>query len=100
MNATPPAELAQSALDEAVRSAREAFAAAADLDELAAVKPTHLGDGSPVLRARRMIGSLDAKDRAAAGKRVNEARQAIQSAYRSEEHTSELQSRENLVCRL
>src|SRR5690606_41942583 len=64
-----------------VRSAREAFAAAADLDELAAVKPTHLGDGSPVLRARRMIGSLDAKDRAAAGKRVNEARQAIQSAY-------------------
>jgi len=81
MNATPPAELAQSALDEAVQSAREAFAAAADLEALAAVKPAHLGDGSPVLRARRKIGSLDGKDRAAAGKRVNEARQAIQTAY-------------------
>src|SRR3712207_7368728 len=55
------AALSAEALDAAVRAATEAFAAAADLEALAAVRPAHL---------------------------------------RSEEHTSELQSRQYLVCRL
>jgi len=81
MNPKPSAELAPATLTAAVKAARQAFDAAADLDALAAVKPAHLGDSSPVLLARRQIGGLDGKEKAAAGKRVNEARVAIQSAY-------------------
>ncbi|MGH3466538.1 MAG: phenylalanine--tRNA ligase subunit alpha [Thermocrispum sp.] len=81
MNPTPPAALTQSALTAAVKAAKEAFAGAADLAALAAVKPAQLGDSSPVLRARRQIGSLDGKDKASAGKRVNQARVAVQAAY-------------------
>ncbi|NIJ11529.1 phenylalanyl-tRNA synthetase alpha chain [Saccharomonospora amisosensis] len=73
--------LAPETLQAAIKSAEEEFAAAADLDELAAVKPAHLGDNSPLLLARRAIGSLPKDGKAEAGKRVNEARQAIQTAF-------------------
>lgn len=69
------------ALRRAVEAAGEAFAGAADLDELGAVKPAHLGEQSPVLRARREIGALSKDRKAEVGKRVNEARQEIQAAY-------------------
>ncbi|GAA4614969.1 phenylalanine--tRNA ligase subunit alpha [Saccharopolyspora hordei] len=75
------AALSPETLDRAVVEASKAFAAAADLEELAAVKPAHLGDRSPLLTARREIGALPPKARADAGKRVNKAREAIQSAY-------------------
>jgi phenylalanyl-tRNA synthetase alpha chain len=75
------AALAPEALDAAVQSAREAFAAAADLDALASAKPSHLGDRSPVLLARREIGALPPAAKAEAGKRVNEAQTAIKSAF-------------------
>ena len=75
------AALAPETLDRAAEDARGAFAAASDLDELAAAKPAHLGDRSPLLTARREIGALAPQARADAGKRVNEAQKAIQSAY-------------------
>src|SRR5438067_13010807 len=73
--------LDQAALDEAVAAAEKAFAGATDLDALAAVKHQHLGDRAPVGLARREIGALPPAAKADAGKRVNEARAAIQSAY-------------------
>jgi phenylalanyl-tRNA synthetase alpha chain len=73
--------LAQAALDDAVSAAEKAFAAAGDLDALAAVKHQHLGDRAPVSLARREIGSLPPAAKADAGKRVNEARAAVQAAY-------------------
>ena len=73
--------LAPEALDQAVAEAEKAFAAAADLDALAAVRPAHLGDRAPVSLARREIGSLPPAARAEAGKRVNAARAAITQAY-------------------
>ncbi|GAA1218870.1 phenylalanine--tRNA ligase subunit alpha [Prauserella alba] len=73
--------LAPETLQAAVTAAEQAFAAAADLDELASVKPAHLGDQAPVPQARRAIGSLPKEAKAEAGKRVNEARQAVQTAY-------------------
>ena len=76
-----PALLDQAALDQAVAAAREAFAAASDVDSLLAVRPQHLGDRAPVSLARREIGSLPPQARADAGRRVNEARAAIQQAY-------------------
>lgn len=73
--------LAQETLTAAVEQATTAFARTADLDELAASKPAHLGEQSPVLRARRQIGSLPGEQKADAGKRVNAARAEIQSAF-------------------
>src|SRR2546423_3829883 len=73
--------LDQAALDDAVAAAEKAFAGASDLDALTALKPAHLGDRAPVSLARREIGSLPPAAKADAGKRVNEARAAIQSAF-------------------
>ncbi|WP_216206712.1 phenylalanine--tRNA ligase subunit alpha [Amycolatopsis aidingensis] len=75
------ASLAPETLQAAVRAAEEEFAAAADLDALAAVKPAHLGDQAPLLLARRQIGSLPKAEKAEAGKRVNEAMRAAQAAF-------------------
>ena len=75
------AALAPETLQRAVADAREAFDAATDLDDLAAAKPAHLGERSPLLTARREIGALAPQARADAGKRVNESREAIQGAY-------------------
>ncbi|RBM19495.1 phenylalanine--tRNA ligase subunit alpha [Prauserella sp. PE36] len=73
--------LASEKLEAAVKAAEEEFAAAADLDALAGVKPAHLGDQAPLSLARREIGSLPKERKAEAGKRVNEARQTVQAAY-------------------
>ena len=66
------AALSPEALDDAVADAPEAFAAARDLEALAAVKPAHLGDRAPVLLARRELGALPpagARRRRQAGQR-------------------------------
>jgi phenylalanyl-tRNA synthetase alpha chain len=75
------AALAPEALAQAVEDAEKAFARAADLEELAAAKPAHLGDRSPLLSARREIGALPPKARAEAGKRLNSSRTAVQAAF-------------------
>ena len=77
----PAALLDQAALDEAVAAAEKAFADAADLDALTAVRHQHLGDRAPVSLARREIGSLPPAAKSDAGRRVNAARAAIQSGY-------------------
>lgn len=75
------AALAPEALKAAVTEAEAAFNGATDLAELAATKPVHLGERSPVIAARREIGALPPAAKAEAGKRVNEARAAVQSAF-------------------
>jgi phenylalanyl-tRNA synthetase alpha chain len=73
--------LSQEALTAAVGAARSAFDQAADLDALARAKTEHLGDRSPIAVARQALGSLAKTERADAGRRVNEARTAAQSAF-------------------
>jgi len=75
------ATLSGEQLDAAVRQALAAFAAAPDLEALAAAKVAHLGDRAPVLLARRELGALPPQARADAGKRVNAARATVQQAY-------------------
>src|SRR5882757_8992214 len=75
------AALAPETLKAAVEQAHEAFAEAADLDQLAAVRPAHLGERSPLLTARREIGALPPAARSEAGKRVNEAQSEIRAAF-------------------
>ncbi|HVE73819.1 MAG TPA: phenylalanine--tRNA ligase subunit alpha [Mycobacteriales bacterium] len=57
------------------------FAAATTLDELAQARTSTLGDRAPVPQARRHLGELPAAEKADAGKRVNEALQALQGGY-------------------
>ncbi len=73
--------LDQAALDDAVAAAEKAFAEAADLDALTALRPAHLGDRAPVSLARREIGALPPAAKADAGARVNAARAAVQAAH-------------------
>jgi phenylalanyl-tRNA synthetase alpha chain len=73
--------LDQTALDAAIADAERAFAAATDPDALAALRPQHLGDRAPVSLARREIGALPPAAKSEAGKRVNEARRAVEAAF-------------------
>jgi len=73
--------LDQASLDDVVAQAQKAFDGATDVDALVALRPQHLGDRAPVSLARREIGALPPHAKADAGKRVNEARAAIQAAY-------------------
>ena len=76
-----PVLLDQAALDDAVAAAEKAFAGAADLDALTALRPAHLGDKAPVSLARREIGGLPPAAKADAGARVNAARAAVQAVH-------------------
>jgi len=69
------------ALDDAVAEASQAFLGAPTPDDLTGLKHLHLGDRSPVSLARREIGALPPAAKADAGKRVNQARAAIQAAF-------------------
>src|SRR3954465_13589246 len=68
-------------LADVVDRGRAAFAAATTLDELAAAHTAHLGGRPPVALARRALGALPPQASADAGRRVNEALQALQAAY-------------------
>src|SRR5215831_1952531 len=81
--------LDQAALDDALAGAEKAFAGASDLDALTALRPAHLGDRAPVSLARREIGTLPPAAKADAGKRVNEARAAIQAAFEARQASLE-----------
>ncbi|MDH2392647.1 phenylalanine--tRNA ligase subunit alpha [Streptomyces sp. HNM0663] len=57
-----------------------AFAAAGDLEALAAAKVAHAGGASPLALANREIGALPPHAKAEAGKRVGQARGAVNKA--------------------
>ncbi len=69
-------ERIEQARDEAI----EAVTAAEDLDALRAVKAAHAGDRSPLALANREIGALPPHAKADAGKRVGQARGAVNKA--------------------
>ena len=70
-----------SELTKAVEAARQAFAAATNLEELAVARREHLGDDAPISRARRALGSLPKNERKDAGRLVNQARGEAEKAY-------------------
>jgi phenylalanyl-tRNA synthetase alpha chain len=92
------AALSPDALDSAVRDAEKAFAAAADLEALAALRSAHVGDRSAVRLAKREIGALPPQARKDAGRRVNEALSAVNAAF-EERRTTLLAEREARVLR-
>ena len=70
-----------SELTEAVEAARQAFAAATNLEELAVARREHLGDDAPISQARRALGSLPKNERKDAGRLVNQARGEAEKVY-------------------
>lgn len=72
-----------SELTEAVEAARQAFAAATNLEELAVARREHLGDDAPISQARRALGSLPKNERKDAGRLVNQVRGEAEKAYAS-----------------
>ncbi|MDY6049810.1 MAG: phenylalanine--tRNA ligase subunit alpha [Corynebacterium sp.] len=78
---TPGIEITEDNLNAAADAAVAAFAAAADVDELAAAHKAHLGDGAPVIAARQALGSLPRDQRKDAGRIVNMARGRVEKAY-------------------
>ncbi|WP_040336541.1 phenylalanine--tRNA ligase subunit alpha [Candidatus Blastococcus massiliensis] len=75
------AALSQEALDDALARGVAAFTAAADLEQLAAVRPDHLGDRAPLLLARRELGALPPAARSDAGKRLNSVLGELKQRY-------------------
>ncbi|MFE2432566.1 phenylalanine--tRNA ligase subunit alpha [Streptomyces sp. NPDC059373] len=66
-----------------------AIASAADLDELREVKVAHAGDRSPLALANREIGALPPHAKAEAGKRVGQARGAVNQALKARQEVLE-----------
>jgi phenylalanyl-tRNA synthetase alpha chain len=75
------AALSQEALDDALAQGVAAFSNAADLEQLAAVRPDHLGDRAPLLLARRELGALPPAARSDAGKRLNSVLGELKKGY-------------------
>jgi len=83
------AALQPAAIDTNVDAALAAFAAAQDLDGLKAARLAHDGDRSPLALANREIGALPPAARAAAGKRVGDARRTVRDAHAARERQLE-----------
>ncbi|MEE6289060.1 phenylalanine--tRNA ligase subunit alpha [Georgenia sp. MJ173] len=76
----PLSPLDAAGLATAVEQALAAFETAGTLEELKSARLAHTGDRSPLTLANREIGRLEAKDKAAAGKNLGQARGRIQQA--------------------
>ncbi len=86
-----PDLLAPEALERAREQALAAFIAAQSIEALAATRTAHIGDRSPVARARKAIGGLPGIEKADAGKRVNVAASAVQAAFEQRKQALELE---------
>src|SRR5919197_2041053 len=79
------AALQPDAIEANVAAAVQAFAAARNFDELKSARLAHDGDRAPLALANREIGALPPAARAAAGKRVGEARTTVKRAHAARE---------------
>nr|WP_221333711.1 phenylalanine--tRNA ligase subunit alpha [Nocardia transvalensis] len=73
--------MSEESLSAAAAAAEKAFAAAADLDALAAAKTEHMSGKSPIALAQRAVGALPKEEKSDAGKRVNVARSRVSEAF-------------------
>jgi phenylalanyl-tRNA synthetase alpha chain len=87
----------EQAVGRAVDEALDAVQAAADLDELKAVRLTHAGDRSPLALANRRIGSLEKSQKAAAGKLMGQARGRVNKALSARTEVLEAERAERIL---
>lgn len=93
--AVSPLEAA--AVAAAVESALDAITAAADLDDLKAVRLAHAGDRSPLALANREIGALPPSAKAEAGARVGKARAQVAAALTAREEVLQAEREERML---
>ena len=84
-------------IDRAKDEAIAAIAAAADLDARREVKAAHAGDRSPLALANREIGALPPQAKAEAGKRVGQARGAVNKALKLRQEELERERDERVL---
>ncbi|MFB4197419.1 phenylalanine--tRNA ligase subunit alpha [Streptomyces carpaticus] len=84
-------------IDRAREAALGAIAAASDLDALREVKAAHAGDRSPLALANREIGALPPQAKAEAGKRVGQARGAVNKALKARQEELEAERDERVL---
>ena len=94
MSDTPQIELTEEALGAAADKAIAAFDAAETLDELAAARREHLGDGGYIPQARQSLGQLPKDQRKSAGKAVNMARGKMEKRFAQVKDVLEQKARE------
>ncbi|MFI7245096.1 phenylalanine--tRNA ligase subunit alpha [Streptomyces qinglanensis] len=85
------------AIDRARDEALDAVAAAGDLEALREVKAAHAGDRSPLALANREIGALPPQAKAEAGKRVGQARGAVNKALKARQEELERERDERVL---
>ena len=74
-----------------------AIAGATDLDELKRVRTEHAGDRSPLALANREIGALPPQARKDAGKRVGQARGAVNQALAKRQAELEVEAEQRML---
>ena len=84
-----PKELEPSAIDAMEQSALDAIENASNLEELKAVKLSHVGEKSAIALANRQIGKLSVEHKAEVGARIGKARHNINTAFENRERTLE-----------
>ena len=87
----------EQAVGRAVEEALDAVQAAADLDELKAVRLAHAGDRSPLALANRRIGSLEKSQKAAAGLAHELARGRVNKALSARTGVLEAERAERIL---
>ncbi|MYI35806.1 MAG: phenylalanine--tRNA ligase subunit alpha, partial [Acidimicrobiaceae bacterium] len=70
----------EQAYERAAADAEERLAAAADIDAVAGIERELLGRRSVLTEAKRRLGDLDPGERAAAGRRLNAARERVEAS--------------------
>src|SRR5437773_11387745 len=89
-----PVEVTALSPEEIAAALKEALAAIAEartLDELKAARLAHAGDRSPLALANREIGTLPPAAKAAAGRRVGEARAQVRAAIEGRQAQLEIE---------
>ena len=93
-NPTPEIELTEEGLNAAADAAIAAFEAAADLAALEEAKRAHLGEQSPIMQARKSLGSIPKNQRKDAGRIVNMARGRAEKIFSQLRAVREAEHRE------
>jgi len=87
-------ELTEENLNAAAEAAIAAFEAAPDLAALEEAKRAHLGEQSPIMQARKSLGSIPKDQRKDAGRIVNMARGRAEKRFAEIRETKEKEHRE------
>lgn len=97
MSDTTLSPLNEAGVEAAVAEALAAIDGADSLEALKAVRLAHAADASPLAGANRQIKSLDPSDRAAAGKRMGQARGRVNKAIADREAELKVQEAERVL---